>query len=453
MRTKIFLAFIAVIISALLSNIIFEWLIIKDFDSYINGVKADRFYWILASVEGSRSNGKWDKKALSEAIHWAMMFDLYIKVLDAEGREILSSAEVMESLSDAMKQKMHGLAHIHRIEGPLDEHPLYSRGEIIGIMLYRQMQKEPIKEKEFIFKKRTKNFLLVSLIITGCGLLLMALLFSRLLSRPITNLKKAAEGIAKGDFNIRTEIKNKDEVGELSEAFNRMAESLQREAELRERLMSNIAHELRTPLTIMKSQAEAITDGVIDREKGVENISSSIERLIKLVKGIEDITAAETSFFAKSETTEINLGEFLKGIAQGMLPAFKEKGLSLDISDKRDIIIATDEEKLEKIVGNILSNSLKYTETGGVDINYGINEKSFFVEIKDSGKGIPESELDLIFTRFYRIEKRGDSGLGLGLAIVKELIAVMGGSIDVKSRIGEGTVFRISLPNHPLQNS
>ena len=93
-----------------------------------------------------------------------------------------------------------------------------------------------------------------------------------------------------------------------------MAESLQKEETIRKRLMSNVAHELRTPLTIMKTHVEAITDGTADTRKGLENIEGEIERLIALVKGIEDITAAEASFFAKGEVVQINLKEFLRGL-------------------------------------------------------------------------------------------------------------------------------------------
>ncbi|MBI5211768.1 MAG: HAMP domain-containing histidine kinase [Nitrospirae bacterium] len=457
MKTKIFLAFIVVILAALLSNFIFEWLIIRDFDNYVNGVREDQFYWILASVEGSYSNGGWNKKELSESIHWGMMLGLDIKIIDITGEEVLSSNEVMKFLSESMKRRMEGLFHMHATTGSFDQYPLYIKGDRIGILMSRPFQKEQIKEKESIFKRRTKNFLFVSFLIAGVGSALIALLFSRYLSRPITVLKTAAEKIAQGDFNVRIIPKSDDDVGKLSTAFNRMAESLQREEELRKHLFSNVAHELRTPLTILKTHAEAIADGVIEREKGLENIKNEIDRLIKLVKGIEDITAAEASFFAKGNLTEINLKEFLSELVDDMKPSFKEKGLEIKILKEKDTPVAADVEKLEKILRNIISNSLKFTEKGGVLIDYEKIGNTLYIEIKDSGKGIPEDKIPLIFTRFYRIKnhplipplERGDEGgLGLGLAIVKELVNVMGGSIDVKSEVGKGTTFKICLPTN-----
>ena len=451
MKTKIFLAFIIVICAALLSNFIFEWLIIRDFDNYVKGVKEDQFYWILASIEGSYSDGKWDKAALSESIHWSMMMGLDIQVLSNDGREVLSSHEAMQSLSATMLSRMKGLFHIHETAGDFAEYPLYMKGEKIGSLLARPFQKEQIKEKEFIFKRRTKNFLYVSFAIAGCGSLLIALLFSQYLSGPITTLKKAAEKIARGDFGVRIAPKSDDEVGKLSESFNAMAESLQKEEQLRKHLMSNIAHELRTPLTIMKTHVEAMADGIIaDREKGLENITGEIDRLIKLVGGIEDVTIAEASFFAKAEMIEINLKEFIEGMADELLPAFRDKGLELRVCEGKDLLVVADVDKLERIVRNIASNALKYTAEGGATVCYGSErvrgKSTFFIEIKDSGKGIPGKELPLIFNRFYRGASPGNGGLGLGLAIVKELVDVMGGKITVESGVGRGTTFRVSLP-------
>jgi len=421
-------------------------------------VREDQFYWTLASVEGSYSDGKWNKGSLSESIHWAMMLGLNVKVLDNAGKEIISSHDVMESLPESMKRRMdeHFHVHAHEAEGKFTDYPLYAKGKKIGTLLSQPFQKQEIKEKESIFKKRTKNFLYVSLLIAGGGSLLIAFLLSRYLSKPIMDLKKAAEKIAGGDFKARTSAASHDEIGKLSAAFNKMAESLQREEELRKHLFSNVAHELRTPLTILKTQAEAISDGVIEREKGLENIKNEIDRLIRLVKGIEDITIAEASFFTNGEMAEINLREFFMGICDEMLPAFKQKGLDIKILRADGLFISTDIEKLERITRNIISNSLKFTEKGGVSIDYGTEGEMFFIEIRDSGRGMPEGELPLIFDRFYRggnitpsvppLLKGDEGGLGLGLAIVKELVEVMAGRVEVKSTIDKGATFRVFLP-------
>lgn len=447
MKTKFFLAFLIVIIAALLSNFLFEWLIMRDFENYVNGVREDQLYWITASAESSYGNGKWIPETLSETIHWAIMMGLDIKILDTEGKEVVSSDHIMETLHLGMKKRMEGLFNIDKTKGEYQEYPLYSGGHIIGTLSARPFQKQEIAEREMIFKRRTRNFLLISLLIAGVGSLLIALFLSRYLSKPVADLKLAAEKVAQGDFGVRTAIKSYDEVGKLAEVFNKMAESLQKEEKLRKQLMSNIAHELRTPLTIMKNQVEALSDGIIThKERAFEHLNSEIVKLIRLVKGIEDVTTAEASFFKKLEETNINLKEFLSGIAEEMRPLFRDKDLLLELLGEQDLSITVDAEKLEIIVSNILSNALKFTKKGRVSILYGKEKDRVFIEIKDTGEGIPGETIPFLFNRFYRVEKTDDRGLGLGLAIVKELITVMNAEIEVKSKIGEGSCFTIFLP-------
>lgn len=446
MKTKIFLAFIIVIFSALLSSFIFNWFITKDFDNYVKGIKEDLFYWVKASVESSYSDGRWDKRLLTESIHWAMMIGLDIKILDINNREIITSEEVLRSLPDSMKKHMYEHFHTHITTGEFESHDILVEDKKIGKLLSRLYFKEDIQKKEYIFKKRLKNFLIVSVLIAGCGSLIIAMLLSQYLSKPIIKLRIAAEKIAKGDFDVKIEAKGNDEIGSLAESFDNMAESLRRGEKLRKHLMFNIAHELRTPLTIIKTQIEAVEDKIIEDHHAIENIKNETNKLIRLIRGIEDVTTAEASFFTKKEGVEIDLKEFISELVYEMLPAFKDKGIELKVREKEGLIFNTDAEKLEIIMLNILSNSLKYTEKGEVWIDYGTKNGFAFIEINDTGKGIPENDIQYIFNRFYRVQFKDSEGLGLGLAIVKELIDVMNGKIEVKSQVGKGTNFRIYLP-------
>ena len=449
MRTKLFLAFVIIIFATLVSTIVFAHLILKDFDSYVQGVKEDQIYWIIASVEGAYKDGKWDEQILSESVHWAMMMGLDIKILDMQRREIIHSHHVMESLSPGMKHRMEELFRLDmNADRKYDEFPIISNGEKIGTLLARSFQKKALAEKEAMFEGRVRHFLYIYLLIAGSGFLFISLMFTQYLSKPVRLLKDACEKIAAGDFTVRIAAESSDEVGSLAKTFNKVAASLQKEEALRKRLMSNIAHELRTPLTIMKTHVEAMADGIVtDTSKGLDNITNEIERLITLVKGIEDITAAEASFFTKGEEVDIKLKEFLSGIVDDLRPLFQGRGLFINITEKSDLVVSADVEKLERILRNILSNALKFTGKGGVYIDYGTEGGRFFVEVSDTGRGIPENELPHIFDRFYRSGESGIDGLGLGLAIVKELVDIMEGEIAVESTPGKGTSFRILLPS------
>lgn len=448
MRTKLFLAFLLVIVIALISNLIFERLIMKDFDDYVRGTKEDHLYWVLASVEGSYNNGKWDRNSLSESIHWGMMLGFDLRVEDSKGSELMNSISVMESLPPAMKRRMESMIHLHAAEGGYEEYPLYAEGSELGTLLVRRLGSAgTLKVKEGIFKERGLNFLKISFLIAGSGALIIAMLLSLYLSNPLKRLKSAAEKVAKGDFSVRVIQASGDEIGKVSESFNYMADALQKEDLLRKRLASNIAHELRTPLAIMEAQIEAMIDGVIDKSpEGLEKIRSEIIGLAKLVEGIEDLAKAEASFFTKGEQRLINLREFLRGLEYAMGPAFSEKGLNLSVTDRGNINVITDTEKLDRVLRNLLSNAVKFTDEGGALLDYGSEGDGFFVEVKDTGKGIHEDDLLKIFVRFYRGRNAKDNGIGIGLSIVKELVDVMGGRIDAESKAGEGSRFRVWLP-------
>jgi len=448
MRTKLFLAFVLVILIALISNLIFEQLIMRDFDEYIRGTREDHLYWVMASVEGSYQDGRWDMKVLSESVHWGMMLGYDVRVEDREGREITNSHIVMASLHPTMKRRMESIIHSHSAEGEYERYPLYAQGSELGTLSVRSLKKEgPVKVKEAIFKERGRNFLIMSFLMAGVSAVAMAIFLSLTLSRPVRRLKTAAERVAKGDFNARVTAASKDEIGRLAESFNYMAEALQKEELLRKRLTSNIAHELRTPLAVMKAQAEAMIDGVIENKgEGLENIRNEIEKLTRLVEGIEDLTKAEASFFSQGEYRRINLKEFLRGIEGSMDPIFREKGLQFSLVDRGDMDVTADLDKMEMILKNVISNSLKYTGKGGVWIDYGREGREFFIEVRDTGMGIPEDEMPKIFMRFYRGRGATDKGVGIGLSLVKELVDRMGGRIEVKSKVAEGTAVRVWLP-------
>ena len=446
MRTKLFLAFLAVITTAFISNLLFEHFISRDFEDYVNGAQADRLYWILAAVEGSYAADHWDKMLLRDAVHWAMMLGFDIKIEDNKESPVIDSAQVMQELSQPMRQRMEGIVEIGSARGEYDSYPLYVEGREIGTLWARPFKRSgQVGMKVDMFKRRGKEFLVTSSVIAGGSAILLAVFLSLFLSRPLKNMKMAVEAFAKGDFSVRVPEAPNDEVGRLAASFNFMAEALEREEALRKHLTSNVAHELRTPLAVIKGTIEAMADGVVEnREEGIESIRGEVERLISLVEGIEDITKAEASFFVQRELTEINIPEFLRTLAAKFQPLAAEKDLALTVVGTKDLRVMTDEEKLGRIVQNILSNAVRHTTTGGILIEYGLGRETFSVEVRDSGPGIPEDRLPHLFKRFY---KGADSqGLGLGLAIVKELTEVMGGTIDVRSQIGRGTVFSLKFP-------
>ena len=449
MRTKLFLAFIFIIFFALLSNVVFKKLIIRDFDDFIRGTEEDRIYWIMASVEGSYNDGEWNMALLTEAVHWSMMLGFEAYVEDPAGNRVLSSSDALSTMNPNMMDRMSSLLNLTASRGEFTWYPLYVGGDEIGKIFVRAVERSgiiPLKEE--IFRTRGRNFLIISFLIAGGGALVMSLLFTLFLSNPLRRLNESAGKIADGDFSVRVPLshkKYKDEIDELTETFNFMAEGLMREDSLRKHLTSNIAHELRTPLTIIRGNLEAIEDGVIsDQGKVMENVTSEIRRLTSLVEGIEDVTRAEASFFKKGSPEELNLEEFSESIAEGMRQMIEEKGLYIK-TEGPCVTVLTYPEKLHIILKNLLSNAYKFTEKGGITIQWDImredGETGFYMSVSDTGKGIAKGELSRIFDRFHKDSESG--GKGLGLAIVKELVEVMDGTVDVQSGPGCGAIFKV----------
>ncbi|MBI5073802.1 MAG: HAMP domain-containing histidine kinase [Nitrospirae bacterium] len=448
MRNKLFLSFLAVVLLALISGLIYERLITRDFEEYVSGAREDRLYWIMAAVEGSYSDGRWDHAALHEALHWAIMLGFDARIDDSENREVMSSTAAIAMLTPSMKKRMLAITDLNSAKGEYEPYPLYQEGREIGTMQVRRLNRPGIEEKETVFRKRGIYFLIVAFAIAGGGAVLLSLFFSLFFSRPMKKMKEAVETLAASDFSVRVPVYSGDELGQLSRSFNYMAEALEREEALRRHLTSNIAHELRTPLAVMKATIEAMSDGVIaDQTIGLENIRAETENLIKLVQGIEDVTKAEASFFTKKNIVQFDLRELLVRIRERMLPLATEKGLAITLSGRGELPVSSDPEKLERIVQNILSNALKYTDNGSISIDVGKDSSGFFIEITDTGKGIAQDRVQDIFKRFYRGEE--SNGIGLGLAIVKELVDAMAGTIEVKSVDGKGSAFRIWIPNLP----
>ncbi len=453
MRTKLFLSFLLIILTALLSNFVFERLIINDFNEYVSGNNEDRIYWVMASVEGSYNNGKWDELLLRDSMHWAIMLGFESYLTDMKGNKIISSTDVLSYLSPTMLRRMVSLFELPTGYGEFIWYPLFVEGKEIGKIYFRPLKRRGyLPHKEEIFKKRGRQFLMISFAIAGGGALFLSLAFSFFLSRPLRQLTEMAESVAEGNFSTRVKIKEsrlsrlsgrKDEIERLTETFNYMVSALEREDTLRKHLTTNIAHELRTPLTIVKGNLEAIEDGIItDINEALAGIKREIERIIELVQGIEDITQAEASFFKKGKKEAINLAELIKDIVSTYQHPVAEKGIQL-ILNGPPVMVKTYPDKLQIIIKNLISNAYRYTDRGHIRISWGKGDRGFYIIVEDTGRGMDEKELSKIFNRFYRGKE--SPGRGIGLSIVRELVDILNGKIDVRSSPGKGTVFTVEF--------
>lgn len=294
-----------------------------------------------------------------------------------------------------------------------------------------------------------RNELFIILLI---GSVLIAIA-ARYVVRPLQRLTRATRMMAKGDFNVRLRSKRKDEIGQLTESFNRMAQELGALESTRRQFVSDVSHEIQSPLTSIKGFTQALMHKQMDEDSRMRLlgiIAEESNRLSRLSEDLLQLSSLEYEHL-KLNVSRYRLDEQLRDVVIALEPQWsgKSQGVSLDADETP---LSADRDKLNQLWINLISNAVKFTEAGG-RIAITIKDTGEFVKttIADSGQGIPEDELGHIFKPFYKVDKARDrsiQGNGIGLSIVKRIVDLHGGEIQVSSRVGEGTKISVKLPKH-----
>lgn len=272
------------------------------------------------------------------------------------------------------------------------------------------------------------------------------------LVRPLRQMSNAAKSFAKGDFSARVPIRDSDEIGQLSAAFNNMAASLTSLEEMRRSFVANVSHELKTPMTSIAGFIDGILDGTIPKEKEkyyLDIVSNEVKRLSRLVRSLLDIARIEAGEF-KINPAEFDVTETIRRVVIGFEQAIDKKALDIrgiDFDEK--VMVSADPDLTHQIIYNLVDNAVKFSNQGGyIQINAVSKGKNVYVGVKNSGMGIPEKDLPYVFDRFYKTDKsrsRDRKGVGLGLYIVKTVLNMQGQDITVKSIEGEYCEFVFTL--------
>ena len=291
------------------------------------------------------------------------------------------------------------------------------------------------------------------------SVLILAALFLRFMARralkPISRIIDTAREIGQGqELSKRIPVlKIKDELGQLALTFNEMMNRLENSFAQMRQFSSDASHELRTPLTVLKGQNELILSKQRKPEEYQEVISSNLEEINYMSKVLEDLFV-----LSKSDENQVNidykpvdLRALVEEVCKHAEILAEEKNIKIIIAFLEPIEIKGDEVRLRQMVWNVLQNGIKYTQQGG-ELKISLqNEVDFaLLTIQDTGIGIPEDDLPLIFNRFYRVDKartRDEGGSGLGLSICRQIAEAHKGKIEVESKLGVGTRFKIRLPN------
>ncbi|CAN7332920.1 sensor histidine kinase efflux regulator BaeS [Variovorax sp. LjRoot178] len=311
---------------------------------------------------------------------------------------------------------------------------------------------------EAVLPKKDERFLeqqFKALTMVGLGSILVAALLTfvlaRALLRRVRAMAQATHHLASGDYASRIAAGANDELGALARDFNRMAQTLEHTERARRGFMADISHELRTPLAVLRAQLEAIQDGI--RSPTVQSTNAmhlQVQRLGKLVNDLHDLSLSDVGAMAYRRVSidAVTVLQAAAGSMQGRLEAASLR-LVLQIP-QGPLTISGDEPRLHQLFGNLLENSLRYTDGGGVvRVHCARHGAHALIVIEDSAPGVPADKMEKLFERFYRVEgsrNRATGGSGLGLAICRNIVEAHEGRITASASRSGGLCIAIELP-------
>jgi len=309
------------------------------------------------------------------------------------------------------------------------------------------------------------------LALSSALILLFGFYLARSIARPVREAAEGATRLAAGELSLRLSQSGPGEIGELTTAFNRMAESLQRaRVELEEQnarlrdserlksdLVNTVSHELRTPLSGVLGFTKLLLTREFDSETrrhylGI--VDAQARRLSQLIDDFLDIRTIEEGRYERAKDL-VDMGTLLRDEATLYSLQSDKHELALDLPDT-PLPVLGNADRLRQVIGNLLSNAIKYSPQGGlVEVTAGVHGDAVRVEVRDEGIGIPAKQQSRIFTKFFRADAAasGISGTGLGLAVSRDIVESHGGQIGFRSADGEGTTFFLELPGANVEDA
>ena len=273
---------------------------------------------------------------------------------------------------------------------------------------------------------------------------------------PLADVMEAADAVAKGDLNVQVPVPERGprEFRRLTQSFNRMTEELQRADQQRRNLTADVAHELRTPLHIIQGNLEGVLDEVYEpTEEHITATLNETRTLARLVEDLRTLSLAEAGQLPM-EWEDVDITELLADVETSFGGQAEAAGIDLRVETEGDqtrIMVRGDVGRLEQVLGNLMGNALRHTPSGGtITLRVEPADGGVRITVRDTGEGISSEDLPYVFERFWRGDRSrsraGGTGSGLGLPIARQLVQGHGGTIEVESRVGKGTVFVIELP-------
>jgi two-component system sensor histidine kinase BaeS len=351
-------------------------------------------------------------------------------------------------LMDADKKVVTGS---RRFPADLKTIPLQLDSATIGYLGHIP-QKNLLSQHQLNFARQQKrSFALISLLIAALAALLAFPVAGRLVRR-MNALASGTHSLAAGKYDTRLEVGPADELGQLTQDFNSLALTLEKNEQVRRQWVADISHELRTPLAVLRGEIEALQDGVRQpTPEAILSLHSEVMRLGRLVDDLFQLSLSDIGALTYRKEA-VDVTAILNQAAKSFEAEFTKKNIKLivDIPAEREISLFGDPERLQQLFDNLFTNSLKYTDPGG-SLHIDAQSAAGYVEIlfQDSSPSVPSADIDKLFDRLYRVESsrnRATGGAGLGLAICRNIVEAHGGAITAEPSPLGGVLIRIKLP-------
>lgn len=281
----------------------------------------------------------------------------------------------------------------------------------------------------------------------------ISLWVARRLLRPVRSVAQATHRLAAGEYGSRVQVESDDEVGQLARDFNTLADTLERNERMRRDFLADVSHELRTPLGVLHGELEAIEDGVHPMSPAtVKSLQAEVATMNKLVSDLYDLSLADVGALTYRKAP-VDIVELLCTTLDAFSARLAEAGLRLrtELPAEPTVVLA-DERRLQQLFNNLMENSVRYTDSGGVllvRVRALPDGQAVQLEFEDSAPGVPAHRVTRLFDRFYRVEgsrNRASGGAGLGLAICRSIVAAHGGRIEAAASPLGGLAMRVLLP-------
>ncbi|HSR25455.1 MAG TPA: ATP-binding protein [Candidatus Eisenbacteria bacterium] len=436
----------AAVLTALAVNLAVSGLL----NGYFQQRQAAQQQEVISALTASyRAHGGWDRTDLDGVGGSVAMSGGTLSVEDSSGRVVWQSdASRMGGMQGMMGSGgtmgsggMMGQAAL----GPEQRLPVTVSGDRVGTAILRLPQ-AGLAAPDRSFRDAVNRALLLTGVVVGALAVLIGVLLARRATVPVRRLTAAAEAWGRGERDRRVRYSAGDEFGAMAASFDRMADSLEDQERLRRAFAGDVAHELRTPLMILRGQVEAMQDGVMDRDDaGLASMHEEVDRLGRMVADLEVLASADAARFTL-RTAPVDLADLAAGVVAEFRPLFPDRGLRLE-APAGPVMVDGDGTRLRQVLGNLLSNALRFTPEGGsVEVRLSVAGPSAVLQVSDSGPGIPADELPRVFDRFFRGRQAGGAGSGIGLAVVSELVRAHGGSATAGNLPGGGAVLTVTLP-------